>query len=184
MSQNTKVVTGIDTRLAYANVWEPKHINGGKKRYSVSLIIPKSDKKTIKAIKNAINAAIREGVGKLGGKKSYNKASLKLPLRDGDLERNDSAYQDSYFIYATSITAPQIVDKHIQPILDHNEVYSGCYARVSVNFYAFNINGNRGIACGLGNIQKIRDGKSLGDHARASDDFTVIYDNSDKDFSD
>lgn len=181
MSLNTKVVTGINTRLSYANVWAPKSINGGKEKYSVSLIIPKSDKKTVTAIERAVDAAIQEGIGKFGGKKP-NKATLKLPLRDGDVERDDEAYQNSYFINANSITAPQIVDKHVQPILDQNKVYSGCYARVSINFYAFNTNGNRGVACGLGNIQKIRDGEPLGGHASASDDFTVIDDDSSDDF--
>ena len=129
MSQNTKVVTGINTRLSYANIWEPKSINGGKEKYSVSLIIPKSYTKTVTAIEKAIDAAIEEGIGKFGGKKP-NKAALKLPLRDGDLEKDDLNYKDAYFINANSITAPQIVDKQVQPILDQTEVYSGCYARV------------------------------------------------------
>lgn len=181
MSQNTKVVTGINTRLSYANIWEPKSINGGKEKYSVSLIIPKSDTKTVTAIEKAIDAAIEEGIGKFGGKKP-NKAALKLPLRDGDLEKDDVNYKDAYFINANSITAPQIVDKQVQPILDQTEVYSGCYARVSISFYAFNTNGNRGVACGLGNIQKIRDGEPLGGHSSASDDFTTIGEQSEPDF--
>ncbi|MCI6369249.1 DUF2815 family protein [Limosilactobacillus coleohominis] len=181
MSQNTKVVTGINTRLSYANIWEPKSINGGKEKYSVSLIIPKSDTKTVTAIEKAIDAAIEEGIGKFGGKKP-NKAALKLPLRDGDLEKDDVNYKDAYFINANSITAPQIVDKQVQPILDQTEVYSGCYARVSISFYAFNTNGNRGVACGLGNIQKIRDGEPLGGHSSASDDFTAIGEQSEPDF--
>ena len=73
-------------------------------------------------------------------------------------------------------TPPQIVDKYVKPILDRNEVYSGCYARVSLNFYAFNSNGNKGVACGLGNIQKIRDGESLGGRSSAVDDFTTVDD--------
>jgi hypothetical protein len=170
----TKVVTGT-VRLSYANVWEPKSINGGKEKYSVSLIIAKSDTKTLEAINTAIDAAITEGVSKFGGKKP-NKASLKLPLRDGDVERDDDAYKDSYFVNANSITAPQIVDKHVQPILDRNEIYSGVYARVSITFYAFNSNGNRGIACGLGNIQKISDGEPLGGKTTAADDFTTLDD--------
>lgn len=170
----TKVVTGT-VRLSYANVWEPKSINGGKEKYSVSLIIPKSDTKTLEAINTAIDAAITEGISKFGGKKP-NKASLKLPLRDGDVERDDAAYKDSYFVNANSITAPQIVDKHVQPILDRSEVYSGVYARVSITFYAFNSNGNRGIACGLGNIQKISDGEPLGGKTTAADDFTTLDD--------
>ena len=181
MSQNTKVVTGINTRLSYSNIWEPKSINGGKEKYSVSLIISKSDTKTVTAIKKAIDAAIEEGIGKFGGKKP-NKAALKLPLRDGDLEKDDLNYKDAYYIKANSITAPQIVDKQVQPILDQTEVYSGCYARVSISFYAFNTNGNRGVACGLGNIQKIRDGEPLGGHSSASDDFTAIGEQSEPDF--
>ena len=139
---NTKVVTGV-VRLSYANVWEPKSINGGAEKYSVSVIIPKSDKKTISEIEKAIDNAIKEGASKFGGK-TPNKAALKLPLRDGDLERDDEAYKDSFFVNANSTTAPQIVDIRVQPILDRNEVYSGVYARVSVNFYAFNSNGNKG----------------------------------------
>lgn len=178
MSNQTKVVTGINTRLSYANIWEPKSINGGKEKYSVSLIIPKSDTKTIQAINKAIDAAIKEGIGKFGGKKPT-KAALKLPLRDGDVEKDDSNYADCYFLNANSITAPQIVDKQVQPILNRDEVYSGCYARVSISFYAFNTNGNRGIACGLGNIQKIRDGEPLGGHSTAIDDFSAVDDEPD-----
>lgn len=171
---NTKVVTGR-VRLSYANVWEPASINGGTPKYSVSLIIPKSDTKTIAAINAAVDAAIEEGVAKFGGKKP-NKAALKLPLRDGDVERDDEAYKDAYFVNANSTTAPQIVDRSVQPILDRAEVYSGCYARVSINFYAFNSNGNRGIACGLGNIQKIEDGTPLGGRSSAADDFASDLD--------
>lgn len=167
----TKVVTGV-VRLSYANVWEPKSINGGTEKFSVSLIIPKSDKKTIAAINAAVDAAIEEGRGKFGGK-IPNKAALKLPLRDGDIDRpDDEAYAGSYFINANSNSAPEIVDKALNPIMSRSEVYSGVYARVSVNFYAFNSNGNRGIACGLGNIQKISDGEPLGGKTSAADDFT------------
>lgn len=172
--KETKVVTGV-VRLSYANVWEPKSINGGEEKYSVSLIIPKSDKKTIDAINAAVDAAIKEGVGKFGGK-IPNRAALKLPLRDGDTEREDEAYKDSFFVNANSTTPPQIVDSKVQPILDRSEVYSGVYARVSITFYAFNSNGNRGIACGLGNIQKVRDGEPLTSRSNAEDDFTTLDD--------
>lgn len=171
----TKVITGV-VRLSYANVWEPKSINGGDEKYSVSLVIPKSDKKTVNAINKAVDAAIEEGIGKFGGKKP-NKATLKLPLRDGDTERpEDEVYRDCYFVNANSTTAPQIVDKKVQPILERDEVYSGCYARVSITFYAFNSNGNKGIACGLGNIQKVKDGERLGGHTNAEDDFDTLED--------
>jgi hypothetical protein len=174
-TNSTKVVTGV-VRLSYANVWEPKSVHGGSEKYSVSIIIPKSDTKTLNAVNEAINAAIEEGKGKYGGK-IPNKASLKLPLRDGDVDReNDEAYANSYFINANSITAPQIVDKDVNPILERSEVYSGVYARVSINFYAFNTNGNKGVACGLGNIQKIRDGEPLGGKTSAVDDFATDVD--------
>lgn len=171
----TKVITGKNTRLSYFHGWEPTSINGGPERYSVSVLIPKDDKETVEAINDAVDAAIEEGIAKFGGKKP-NKAAIKLPLRDGDTEREDEAYAGHWFINANSKTAPQIVDKAVKPILDRDEVYSGCYARVSLNFYAFNSNGNKGIACGLGNIQKIRDGESLGGRSSATDDFSIEED--------
>ena len=170
----TKVITGVKTRWSYANVWEPKSINGGAPKYSVSLIIPKSDVKTVTALKNAIQAAYDEGQSKLKGSSKSVPAlsSIKNPLRDGDLERpDDETYKESYFINANSATAPGIVDAARQPILEHSEVYSGVYGRASINFYAFNSNGNKGIACGLNNLQKISDGEPLGGKTRAEDDF-------------
>jgi len=98
-------------------------------------------------------------------------------LRDGDIDRpDDEAYANSYFVNANSTTAPQIVNRQLEPILDRSEVYSGVYARVSIKFYAFNSNGNKGIACGLGNIQKIRDGEPLGSRSNAVDDFATDSD--------
>jgi len=169
-----KVITGPDTRWSYANVWEAKSINGGTPKFSVSLIIPKSDTVTIAKIKAAIEAAYKEGEAKLKGNgRSVPALSvLKTPLRDGDAERpDDEAYANAYFVNANSATAPGIVDADRQPILDTSEVYSGVYGRASINFYAFNSNGNKGIACGLNNLQKIRDGEPLGGKSRAEDDF-------------
>lgn len=172
----TKVITGVNTRWSYVNAWEAKSINGGAPKFSVSLIIPKSDTKTIEKIQAAIQAAYEEGQGKLKGNgKSVPALSvLKTPLRDGNAERpDDEAYVDAYFINANSATAPGIVDADRNPILDRSEVYSGVYGRASINFYAFNSNGNKGIACGLNNLQKIRDGEPLGGKSRAEDDFAT-----------
>ena len=172
----TKVITGPKTRWSYANVWDPKSINGGTPKYSVSLIIPKSDVATVKKIEAAIQAAYEEGESKLkgNGKSVHSLKVLKTPLRDGDLERpDDAAYADSYFINANSASAPGIVDADRQPILERSEVYSGVYGRASINFYAFNSNGNKGIACGLNNLQKIADGEPLGGKSRAEDDFAT-----------
>jgi hypothetical protein len=174
-----KVITGPDTRWSYANVWEAKSINGGTPKFSVSLIIPKTDTKTIGKIKDAIEAAYKEGEGKLkgNGKTVPPLSALKTPLRDDDAERpDDEAYAGSYFVNANSGTAPGIVDTNRDPIIDRSEVYSGVYGRASINFYAFNSNGNRGIACGLNNLQKVRDGEPLGGKSRAEDDFATDYD--------
>lgn len=171
-----KVITGPETRWSYCNVWQPKSINGGTPKYSVSLIIPKSDTVTVEKIKKAIQAAYEEGQSKLKGNgKSVPALSiLKTPLRDGDLERpDDEAYANSYFINANSATAPGIVDADRNVIIDNSEVYSGVYGRASINFYAFNSNGNKGIACGLNNLQKIKDGEPLGGKSRAEDDFAT-----------
>ena len=178
----TKVVTGKDTRWSYANVWQAKSINGGTPKFSVSLIIPKSDTVTVKKIKAAIQAAYEEGEAKLkgNGRTVPPLSAIKTPLRDGDTERpDDEAYKDSYFINANSTTAPGIVDADRKEILDHSEVYSGVYGRASISFYAFNSSGNRGIACGLNNLQKIRDGQPLGSRSSAQDDFADDDDDED-----
>lgn len=164
---NTKVI--VPCRFSYLHCWEPDSVNGGDPKYSVSAIVPKSDTKTINAIKAAIEQAKKDSVSKWGGKVP---ANLKLPLRDGDIDRpDDEAYAGCYFFNANSRLAPQVVDSKVQPILDQSEVYSGCYGKISVTFYGYNSNGNRGIAAGLGNIQKLKDGDSLGGRTSAADDF-------------
>ncbi|WP_195972984.1 DUF2815 family protein [Clostridium thermobutyricum] len=169
--KGTKVITG-EVRLSYAHIWEPSAIEGNEPKYSVSVIVSKNDKETLRAIKEAVEEAKEAGKGKWNGKIP---PVLKTPLRDGDVERpDDEAYAGCYYFNASSKNKPGIVDENVQPILDQSEVYSGCYARVSVNFYAYNANGNKGVAAGLGNIQKIKDGDSLGGATRAEDDFEAV----------
>lgn len=168
MNNNTTKVI-VPCRFSYLHCWEPAAVNGGEPKYSVSAIIDKKDTKTINAIKAAIEQAKKDSVSKWGGKVPGN---LHLPLRDGDIDRpDDEAYAGCYFFNANSRQAPQIVDAKVQPILDQSEVYSGCYGKISVTFYGYNANGNRGIAAGLGNIQKLKDGESLGGRSSAADDF-------------
>lgn len=167
---NTKVI--MPCRFSYAHIFEPDSINGSEPKYSVSCIIDKNDTETIAKIKKAVETAKEEGKGKWGGKIP---ANLKLPLRDGDIDRpDDEAYAGSYFLNANSRQAPQVVDNRVQPILDQSEVYSGCYGRVSVTFYAYNSNGNKGVAAGLGNVQKLRDGEPLGSRVNAADEFDAV----------
>ena len=179
----TKVITGKHTVMSYLNVNEPKTpMGGGTPKYSVSLIIPKSDTVTIAKIKAAIQAAYEEGQSKLKGNSKFvpDLDSLKTPLRDGDKERKgDEAYKNAYFLNANSTTKPGVVDADRNPILDTSELYSGIIGRASINFYAFNSNGNKGIACGLNNLQKLADGTPLGGHSRAEDDFADLDDDED-----
>ena len=181
----TKVITGPNTRWSYANVWEAKSINGSTPKFSVSLIIPKTDTATIEKINRAIKAAYEEGQSKLRGNSKFvpDLESLKLPLRDGDTERpDDPAYAGCWFLNANSSIAPNIVDASCSPILDRSEFYSGCYGRASIVFFAFNSNGNRGIACGLNNLQKLKDGEPLGGRSSAEADFGGLADDEDEEF--
>lgn len=172
----TKVI--IPCRISFANIWEPHSINGSEEKYSVSCVIPKSDKKTLAKIQKAVEAAKEDGkTRRWNGKIPPN---LKLPLRDGDIDRpDDETYLDCFFLNATSKDAPQIVDRRVKPITDPMMVYSGCYCNVSVNFYAFNANGNRGVAAGLSNIQFVKDGDRLSGKASAESEFDALDEDED-----
>ena len=173
---STKIV--VPCRISFANIWEAKSINGSDPKYSVSCVIPKSDKKTLAKIEAAVEAAKNEAKGKKwGGKIPPN---LKLPLRDGDIERpDDENYANCMFLNANSSDKPGIVDRQVNPILDPMQVYSGCYCNVSLSLYGFNSNGNRGVACGLGNIQWLKDGERLSGKADAASDFDAVDDDAD-----
>lgn len=175
-NQTTKVVTG-KVRFSYVKVFQPEVDDKGREKFSVCLLIPKSDKATLAKIQAAVEAAKQAGAAKLAGPNGKIPPNIKLPLRDGDTERDTEAqpeYAGQYFINAVSYTRPGIVDANVQPILDSTELYSGCYGRASVNFYAFNNEGNRGIACGLNNLQKLEDGDFLGGRSRPEDDFEPV----------
>ena len=175
MANETKVITG-KVKFSFCNVWVPKSINGGDAKYSVSLIISKKDKETLEKINAGIKEAEKAGIAKHGAKFTSG-AGFKRPLRDGDVDRSDDEnYLDCYFVNANSATKPGVVDKNRDTILDSTEVYSGCYGRASITFYPFNTNGNRGIACGLQNLQKLADGEPLGGRSRAEDDFDSYED--------
>lgn len=172
LNSTTKVV--IPCRFSYVHVWEASSIgDDDKKKYSVSCIIPKSDKATLEKVKKAIQAAYTAGVAsKFKGKKPNN---WKNPLRDGDTDRTeDESYEDAMFINASCNTRPGVVDRNRQQILDQDDFYSGCYGYVSINFYAFNTNGNLGVAAGLNNVMKVKDGEPLGGRSSAESDFADI----------
>lgn len=176
---STKVITG-KVRASFVHVFEPASVNGSEPKYSCSFIIPKSDTQTIAAIKAAIEQAKQDGIAKFGGKIPPN---LKLPLRDGDIDRpDDPNYADCYFVNANSKEKPGLVDRRRIPITDPLELYSGCYVRASINFFAFNTNGNKGVAAGLGNIQKWAEGEPLNGRVRAEDEFEALDAEDDDDF--
>ncbi|CAH8245114.1 DUF2815 family protein [Paenibacillus melissococcoides] len=176
-NQSTKVITG-KVRLSYANVWEPQSVDGGDPKYSVSILIPKDDKETLRKIKAATDLLKEQAKAKYNGKLP---AKFHTPLRDGDEERpDDEAYAGHYFFNASSKNKPGIAKPlgkgsdgktKFQEITDTTEVYSGCYAKVSVNFYLFDTKGNKGIAAGLNNIVKVQDGDFLGGRSSVNDDF-------------
>lgn len=170
-----KVVTG-KCRLSYAYLNEPAEDENGVKKYSVSIIIPKSDKVTLGKIAKALAAATEVGKNtktKWGGKVP---ANLRKPIHDGDAERpDDPAYANSFYFSAKSVQKPAIVDMQLNAILDKESIYSGMYGRVSVNFYPFDTKGN-GIAVGLNNVQKVADGEPLaGRTSNPNEDFAEAF---------
>ena len=171
-----KIATG-KVRLSYANIWTPKSFNGQAPKYTANLIIPKSDEKTIGKIKATFEALKKDpvSINKWGGKVT----NLNIPLRDGDEERSqDAAYANSYFMNVSTAEAypPRIVDRNKQEILDHAEVYSGCYVQAVINFSAYNNAGNKGIGAYLQGIRKLADGEPLTSSIATDDDFSDVDD--------
>lgn len=171
----TKVITG-KVRASYAHVFKPhSSIEGAEAKYSICLLVPKKDKFGIAAIKEAIEAAMVQGMPKWNTKNAANfkrPANLKNPLRDGDLERpDDENYAGCYFINASSKMKPQVIDRDKNEIPDPDDFYSGCYCRASINFYPFSQAGNNGVGAGLNNLQKLADGERLGSRMDATSEF-------------
>lgn len=178
LANSTRVVTG-KVRFSFVNVFEAKAFGEGQEaKYSVQLLIPKSDAGTISRIKKAIDAAAQKGLmTKFGGKMP---AVLKSTLKDADVDTDLDGEvfakkwdytAGHYIINVSSRVKPQIVDADLQPIIDPTEFYSGCFGRASINFFAYNANGNKGISAGLNNLQKLEDGEPLGGITTAEQDF-------------
>lgn len=175
----TQVKTGL-VRFSYAHVFKAKAANeNAEPKFSVCLLIPKSDTETVKRIEAAIASAWKLGESKMGGKvpKVY-----KNPLRDGDEEKEAEEYKGMYFINANSNKKPGIIDsKRLKIVEDpemsmeddvsEEEFYSGCWGKVSLNFFAYNASGNKGVGCGLNNILKLKDDTRLSGGKSALEDF-------------
>lgn len=158
----THVTTGL-VRLSYAKIWKPEAVSdadGAEKKYSTAVLIDKADEATLEKINAAVEQAKQDGKTKKWGGKIP--AKLKLPLRDGDDEKPDmTEYADHFFLNASNKDKPVIIDRFKEPITDESKVYSGCYARVMLNFYPFDANGNRGVGVSLEAIQFVKDGERL-----------------------
>jgi hypothetical protein len=166
-----KVITGR-ARASYVNVFRPrKNDLSGKEEYSMMVIVPKSDKKTVSALKDAAQGAADE---RWGGKPPK---GIRMPLRDADREADDAGepvqahLKGCYFMNVKSNDKPGLVDKNRMEVIDANEFQSGDYCRVSLNAFAYDVNGNRGVSFGLQNIQVLDKGEPLGSKARAEDEF-------------
>jgi hypothetical protein len=172
-----KVLTG-EVRLSYANLMQPRTPQGGgDPKYSVTLLIPKTDVKTKADIDQSIQSAIQEGIPKKWNGKQP--ALIHNPLHDGDrAKENGEPFGEEcrgcWVISASSKQKPGIVDSSLQDIINPSDIYSGMYARVTIRFFAYDSNGKRGIGCGLGNVMKMRDGDALSGHASAKEDFADI----------
>lgn len=168
-SIKTKFVTG-KVRFSYANVFTPGETPNGTLKYSVSILIPKSDTDTVNRFKKAFEDTKTANAAVWGG--SVPKL-LKGGLRDGDAEKDDPAYAGHFFINASSNEKPGIVDADLNPIIDTSEFYSGCYGRASITLYPYDTSGSKGIAAGLNNVQKLEDGEKFGGSTTAAADFAV-----------
>lgn len=173
-----KVVTG-KVRLSYPNLFTPQSFNGGEPKFNANFIIPKKDKKTIAKIKEAIQVVYNENkTGKLKGTKPE---KFKHPiLRDGDEERPDEeAYENALFFSASGKRQPLILDEDGDEVLDQSDIYSGCYVRVSMNLFAYNSNGGKGIGAGLNAVKKVADGEPLGGASASAADFDDDFEDDD-----
>ncbi len=162
---STTLITGHRTRLSYAQLFEPKAFEDGKPMYSVSLIIPKGDRRTINRIDDAVRAAYKAGTNKLRGNSDYTPSldEINLPLNDGDNQRpNDPAYDNCYYINAKNQNPPKLFDEDGKEVTDRRVIYSGCYARCKIQFYCYNKEGNKGIGAIILGLRKTADGTPLG----------------------
>ncbi|MCM3589645.1 DUF2815 family protein [Brevibacillus borstelensis] len=172
--QETNVTTG-EVRLSYVNLFTPRANQPGQEpKYSVTVLIPKSDVATKQRIDAAIANAINKGVQTVWA--GARPPQPKVPIYDGDGVRpNGEAFgpecKGHWVLTASSKQQQQVVDANLNPIINQTEVYSGMYGRVNINFFPYNNSGNRGVGAGLGPVQKLRDGEPLGGRVSAEQAF-------------
>ena len=173
----------INGRLSFVNLFEPKADLSGNLKYNAQVLIPKTDEVTLKAVRAEIAKAIEQGVSKGKFKVEQTKsAKFKNPLRDGDeyYAESPGAARESckghFFINATNTKQPGVVDRFGNPIMDADEVYSGCYGLADVQFFPFNQSGNVGVGGSLQNVMKKKDGERLDGRQSAQEAFKQYMD--------
>lgn len=158
-------------RLSYPHLFRRHSVSGNEAegKYSACILIPKTETEVVANIRKAIERAAAE---KWPGK---NRPRFKHPtLCDGD-ERGGEGYEGCWYLNASSRTRPQVVDTQQQPILDEDAIYGGVWAIVSIEFFGYDTQMNKGVACGLVNVMKVRDGEPFGGGASsAADDFADV----------
>lgn len=167
-------------RFSYVSVFQPREaLGGGEPKYSITVLIPKTDTQTMQRINAAIQKAISDNLATTFG--GVQPPSANMPVHDGDGLRQDGTpygteCKGHWVINASTKMKPEVVDANGQHIMDQSEVYSGCYGRVSLRFYTYNKAGRKGVGCGLGNVQKLADGEPLGGKTTAAEDFGTPID--------
>lgn len=162
----TRVILG-PVRLGYVHLMEPWAPQGDNNpKYMATPLIPKDEAKTIKAIKQAIETAKQKGiVDKWSGKEPK---KLGMPLKDGD-EKDDEVFAGHYYLNAKSKSRPQVVDRNNAPIVDDEDVYSGMWALVAVNFWPYDMGANRGVGVSIENVKKVKDDERFGGGRRSAE---------------
>jgi hypothetical protein len=170
---NTQMTTG-EVRLSYAHLYDPYSNNGGEPKYSVTVLMPKTDVQAKARLDAAVEAAKQKGIAeKWNGVLPPVVASA---IHDGDGVRPNGepfgAECKGHWVFTASSKNPvSLVDASMNPIVQKGELYSGCYARVCVSLFPYNSNGKRGIGIGLEAVQKLRDGDPLGGGVSVADAF-------------
>lgn len=184
MATTSQITTG-KVRLSYCNLFVPKTPQqGGDPSYSVTLLIPKSDKATIQKIKGAIEAAKQNYLQRNAGKKLP--SDLKTTLHDGDGEKpNGGEYGPEcagcYVMTTSTKNKPVLVHADKTPLTDPAELYSGCYGRAIINFYVYDVNGNKGVSAGLNGVMKLYDGEPLSGGVVTDSDWDDGWEDADDD---
>jgi hypothetical protein len=164
MAKMQKVTTPVG-RLSFPALFKAESMEGGEPKFSCVLLFPKgsTDLSALQAMAKAAAAEFWPKGMPQGARSPFRDGDQKDPMIDG--------YAGHIFVRFSSTQRPKVVDLNLQEIVEPSEVYAGCFCRVSASCYAYDKTGNRGVAFGLLNVQKVKDGESFGIASNVEDDF-------------